>query len=318
MKDPVSNESESSFELMKVFVAFQLFGLFGILITLVTVVFSRSTPRHAAWFSFIISWIISTVAYTLLFWSGHLFSGSEPPFALCLIQGVMIYASPPLTAFTTLALVGQMWYLVHFFEVLFIQTKGKGNQGRPSQKMLIILLVLPYLLFIVIFVGNTILGLQHPSMVKRVSASGMYCTFTNRIPGRISTALCALLLIPVTVLEALICRALRRQCPSFNQAQSVRSMVLRVALFTLVGLISLVFSLIFIFDVHHGGALDVVLSLLPVFAALIFGTQSDVLRAWMFWKKTKPPETKHDHYEKEHPPAKIDGPGLNFIRVEEA
>ncbi|KAH0582061.1 hypothetical protein H2248_011717 [Termitomyces sp. 'cryptogamus'] len=201
MKDPVSNESESSFELMKVFVAFQLFGLFGILITLVTVVFSRSTPRHAAWFSFIISWIISTVAYTLLFWSGHLFSGSEPPFALCLIQGVMIYASPPLTAFTTLALVGQMWYLVHFFEVLFIQTKGKGNQGRPSQKMLIILLVLPYLLFIVIFVGNTILGLQHPSMVKRVSASGMYCTFTNRIPGRISTALCALLLIPVTVLE---------------------------------------------------------------------------------------------------------------------
>lgn len=93
-----TTEDESRFgaQLIEVYVTFQLFGLFGILITLATVIFSRSIPRHALWFSFAISWVISTVAYTLLLWGGYLSSDSKPPFALCLIQSAMIYASPPL------------------------------------------------------------------------------------------------------------------------------------------------------------------------------------------------------------------------------
>ncbi|KAG6873345.1 hypothetical protein C0995_000205 [Termitomyces sp. Mi166 len=314
-----ATDKDGSSSKLKIFIAFQLFGLFGILITLLTVTFSHSTPRHAAWYSFAISWVISTVAYTLLFWGGHFFSGSDPPFTLCLIQGVMIYASPPLTAFTTLALVVQVWWIL----LLDVPSNDQmlGVQARQSPMTLTMLLILPYLLFVTILVGSLILGVEDPSIVKRVSASKMYCNFTNRIPGRISTALCALLLIPVAILEARICRALHQQWPLFKRAPYALSMVFRVASFTLLGLMALVFSLIFFFDVHHGGALDIVLSLcrfslrfnvseqssvdtlsVPVLAVLIFGTQSDILRAWMFWKKPKPAETVNDGEEEKDLP----------------
>jgi hypothetical protein len=276
------DEDGNSPELVKVFISFHLFGLFGTLIILVTVLCSRSIQRHATWFSFAISWIISTVSYSLLFWGGSL-AKKKPPYTLCLIQGIMIYAAPPLTAGTTLALVTQIWFLVRS-----VVTATKSTTGRIPPIILTALLIIPYLLYITFLVSTLVIGWQNPQIVRR-AGSGMYCSFSNRMPGRISTLLVALILIPAAVLEILVCRAIRRQWSVFKQQPDALSTTLRVVAFTFVGILAIVLSIVFFFIIHHGADLNIIISIVPVTAVLMFGTQADLLRVWMFWKKRPMP-----------------------------
>ncbi|KAF8067918.1 hypothetical protein FPV67DRAFT_1164672 [Lyophyllum atratum] len=278
----VKDEEGNSLELINVFISFNLFGSFGMLIIIATAIFSRSISRHSTWFSFGISWIISTVSYTLLFWGKNL-TGPEPPYTLCLIQGILIYSAPPLTAATTLALVIQIWFVVRS-----VVTSTSSKAGRIPPLLLTALLVVPYLLYVAILVGTLVVGWQHPDTVRRVG-SGMYCNFSNRIPGRLSTLLVALIMLPAVVLEALICKALRQQWALFKRQPDALSMALRVVSFAFVGILAIALSLVFFFMVHHGADLNIVISMMPVSAVLIFGTQSDLLRVWMFWKKRPAP-----------------------------
>jgi hypothetical protein len=286
----VKDEEGNSSELIKVFISFNLFGLFGFLITLVTVLCSRSTPRHSTWFSFAISWIISAISYSLLFWGGNL-TGPEPPYTLCLIQGILVYSAPPLTAATTLALVVQIWFLVHS-----VVTTTSSKAGRMPPMLLTALLVIPYLLYITILIGTLVVGWYNPHTVRRVG-SGMYCNFSNRIPGRLSTLLVALIMVPAVVLEILICRALRQQWTLFKRTPDALSMVLRVVAFTFVGILAIALSMVFFFMIHHGADLNIVISIVPVSAVLIFGTQADLLRVWMFWKKRPIPNATEKQVE---------------------
>jgi len=252
---------------------------------LLTVLSSRSISRHPTWFSFIFSWILSTVSYTLLFWGGKL-AGPEPEYSFCLIQGTMVYAAPPFTAATTLALVIQIWFLVRS-----VVTSTSPISGRMSPLFSTILLVVPYILYVSVLVGTLIMGIQKPPIVRRVS-SGMYCGFSDKMPGRLSTFLVALIMIPTVVLEVLVCYALYRQWELFKRQKDALSMILRVVFFTCFGIMAIVFSLIFFFDVHHGAELNVTISLLPVVFTLVFGTQTDLIRVWMFWKKSEEPAPK--------------------------
>jgi len=279
----VKDEEGSSPQLTKIFISFQLFSLFGIIIVLATVLGSRSTPRHATWFSFAISWIISTASYSLLFWGGNL-SGPQPPYILCLIQGIMIYSAPPLTAATTLALVIQIWVVVR--SVAFTSPKA----GRMPVLLLTALLVVPYLIYVTILIGTLVVGWRDPLTVRRVG-SAMYCSFSNRVPGRLSTILVALIMLPAAVFEVLICKALRQQWTLFGHQTDALSMALRVVAFTFVGISAIALSVVFFFMIHHGSDLTIVISIVPVFAVLIFGSQADVLRVWMFWKKRPTPVT---------------------------
>ena len=92
---PAADVESSSLPLTYVFVSLQLFGLTGTTIMLVTAMFSSGVPRHSTWFSFMLSWIIYTLSYNLLFFAGQL-PGPEPPYGLCLIQSIMVCSAPPL------------------------------------------------------------------------------------------------------------------------------------------------------------------------------------------------------------------------------
>ncbi|KAK0192389.1 hypothetical protein F5146DRAFT_1039599 [Armillaria mellea] len=85
------------------FYVLQLTGFMGLLIILLTGTFSPTVAkRHVCWLNFIISWIISTISYSLLV--GHSMDW-EPPHGLCLTQAILVYSVPTLTACTTTALV---------------------------------------------------------------------------------------------------------------------------------------------------------------------------------------------------------------------
>ncbi len=78
-----------------VFIAFQCIGLFGSLIIMSTALYASRISRHMTWFSFMFSWFISSLSYTLLLFSGEI-NNPEPGFSVCFTQALLIYAAPPL------------------------------------------------------------------------------------------------------------------------------------------------------------------------------------------------------------------------------
>jgi len=277
----VTDEEGDSPALIKVFISFQLFGLFGTILMLVTALCPRSKPRQSTWYSFTISWIISTVSYTLLFWGGAL-TGPEPPYTLCLIQGILVYSAPPMTAATTLALVIQIWILVRS-----VVAAPSSKVGRVNPMFLAALLVFPYVLYVSILVGTFVVGWQNQRTVRRVG-TGMYCNFSDVIIGRATTFIMIVIMVPAVVFEVLVCRALHKQWILLKRQSDALSAVLRVASFTFMGLLGIALSILFFFMIHHGSDLNIVISIMPIAVVLIFGTQGDLLRVWMFWKK--PPQ----------------------------
>lgn len=92
---PPGSDEETPEALINVFISLQLLGLFGGILVFFTVVFSSIAQRHITWYNFILSWIIFTTSYSLLFFSGQL-KDAVPDLQVCVAQAALIYAAPPL------------------------------------------------------------------------------------------------------------------------------------------------------------------------------------------------------------------------------
>ncbi|KAF8157152.1 hypothetical protein B0H34DRAFT_798458 [Crassisporium funariophilum] len=267
--------------LLKAFIALQLFGLVGLVLMALTVLLSNTAPRHITWSSFVFSWIISCISYTLLFVAGQL-ENPTPPFGLCLTQAALIYSAPPLTAASTLALVTQVYFNVRN---LF------SDQLRRNEKVWTsALLTIPYLMHGVMAIACLVLGLNNPSTVQRIEV-GTYCNFKNRIPSKTSSITVAALMLPTIILEVLICNILRQNWSILKRRKYSPSTALRIIGFSMFGILAIALSIVFASSKDRDPELNIILSLLPAAAVLIFGTQSDILRVWMFWKPPVTTET---------------------------
>lgn len=94
---PAPDSKEQNVHIIRLFIAFQLIGLFGAFLMVLTVVCSPKLKarRHATWFNFMLSWMISATSYTLLFMAGQL-EARIPEFGVCFAQAVLVYAAAPL------------------------------------------------------------------------------------------------------------------------------------------------------------------------------------------------------------------------------
>lgn len=102
----------------KIFIALQFSGGIGMLLLLVTALVSRTQffrlstnnctgngpiKRSRTWYSFCISWMISSFSYCLLFFAMKQFNPNQKPsYGLCLTQAALVYSSPPLWVFSEL------------------------------------------------------------------------------------------------------------------------------------------------------------------------------------------------------------------------
>lgn len=71
-----------------------LVGGLGMVLMLITAAMSAKVKRLPTWYSFCVSWVISTVSYSLLFISAEQFTGT-PLFYVCYVQASLIYSLPP-------------------------------------------------------------------------------------------------------------------------------------------------------------------------------------------------------------------------------
>ncbi|KAJ7636730.1 hypothetical protein FB45DRAFT_449330 [Roridomyces roridus] len=262
--------------LINVFVALQMIGLIGSVALVLTTTLSSRAPRTPTWQNFFTSWIISTISYSLLLFAGQLRS-RDPPFGVCLAQAGLIYGTPSLAAATTFGLVVQIWF----------STQSLTAKKIPHERIwTLAILVLPYLVLFSMVLASWVIGSNNPELVKLIG-SGMYCHIgpTGAL-GKVSATIVTILLLPTLVFEVLICVSLRRNWSTFRRMKNSLSIVLRVIIFSVIGVLAIVLSAIFVFSANedHGASVNIVLALIPVLAVIVFSSQRDIISVWMFWR----------------------------------
>lgn len=251
-----------------VFYGFQMTGLLGAVVMLFTAaVWRKIVPRHPSWFNFMITWIISCSSYIFLV---GVPSGKNPSHALCLAQAALVYSVPSLTAGATISLV------IHVYMTLRSMLSGVLYRTWWT----IALVIGPYVPAWVVLMVSLHIGLREPDSVRR-SAENMYCNLKPNLPERLSAALVAAIMLIGLAVELIIFRNLWRAWGTLKRDdRNSASRVVRVLAFTIVGMLTIILSLIFCALPKHGAAFDLTISILPLSSVLIFGTQKDIITAW--------------------------------------
>ncbi|KAJ7111322.1 hypothetical protein C8R44DRAFT_856628 [Mycena epipterygia] len=267
--------------------AFNILSATGfILLTAIflTALLSARVKRVSTWYIYILAWMAFCITPFLLI--GHQTNlDPSPSFAVCAVDAALMYASRPFAAFATLSLV------IHLY--LNVSTRLKQGEVRP--RCILSLIVVPPTLYIVIFLWTLILGIRNPDQVE-LEPGGFYCHLTTSIPAIVGAALVVLGTALALLVEVLTALLLSRNWRAFRSLQRrdehaiSLSIIIRVSVFGILPIIGMALS----FTTYMPNLLDriwpiynILLALLPTTAALIFGSQMDLIRVWMFWRVEK-------------------------------
>ncbi|KAF8189774.1 hypothetical protein K438DRAFT_930773 [Mycena galopus ATCC 62051] len=258
-----------------VFYGLELAGLVGAVFMLLTaIIWRKRVRRHASWFNFTITWIISCSSY--LFLMGEPLD-QQPNHNLCLVQAALVYSVPTLTSGATIALV------IHIYMMLRnLLTLPTNRQGSLTAAVSSSLALHPAW---AMFVFSMKFGLDHPSLVRRSDSddgTASYCIMNTTLLQRVSGIVVVIIMVLCLVVEVVIFRHLRRAWETLQKDnRSSVSTIVRVLAFTLVGMLSIILSLIFsVTPNYHNTAFNIVIAMIPVFSVIIFGTQKDLITAW--------------------------------------
>ncbi|KAJ3846573.1 hypothetical protein EV368DRAFT_69804 [Lentinula lateritia] len=261
------------------FIVFQLIGLVGSILMLFTACISKIVrKRHWSWFSFVFSWIVNCVSYSLL-------AGApidwQPEYPLCLTQAALIYTVP-----TFLALVIQVLVSVRALAAIHVNPTAitYSNGGNTSLRRLwtFLLLSIPYLSGAGMFAMSLVIGLGDRETVRREPGE-FYCNMKNSVPGKLSAAIVAAIMLICVSLGITICVILRKNWNAVrSDVQVPLATVTRVLCFSAFSAVATVLGLLFFITPRssHGFGLEITLSLLPVAAVVTFGSQKDLVRSW--------------------------------------
>ncbi|PBK99582.1 hypothetical protein ARMGADRAFT_1059684 [Armillaria gallica] len=267
----------------RVFDVLQISGAAGFLLIVLTAILSRHIQRHFTWLNFCISWIISCVSYTLLVFTGT--NGSKHvPYALCVTQAALIYGAPVLTGGTTFSLAFYMY------------THVKASLDHTSLGVDTFWLILgPYLIGLGFFLGVLVSGIRQPSQVHKAQN---YCDLTSPFPydpyaailvivlkGRYRSKAAALVVAlaatGVVLISVFVAVQLYRNRRRLGHGTLHVAAAIRVICFGIVGFLGFVISAVYVITWNQGPGFDIILALVPNFGVVIFGSQADILHAWI-------------------------------------
>ncbi|KAJ8509090.1 hypothetical protein ONZ45_g8715 [Pleurotus djamor] len=268
--------------LIAIFDLTQILGYLLLMAIVLTAWLSKSIRRSPAWYNFLITWMISCVSYLVTLGQQ---TGSHPHFGICLLQSMLIYAAPAITVSAGLAFSVEMWRIV---------TRATSDRHTESPRMDVFLIVAPYIVHLAICMEVLAIGLSDRSLVAR-DETFMFCHLTSGTPSLITA--CVVILSIVVAVGFLTSTAihLRKHWSAFRllqarQVVNIHKMVIRFGIFTILPTLGLILSVTQVTAKLTGEAdsiLTIAVGTLPLGAALIFGTQVDLIHAWMFWKWKK-------------------------------
>ncbi|KAF7356534.1 hypothetical protein MVEN_00987000 [Mycena venus] len=250
--------------------------------------FTGRVSRTLTWYSFMFSWMWYSTANVIL--AGRR-SSTEPPFALCLFQAGLIYASPVFTCATGLAfivevgtLLGNMAAPLLFFQ-LYLRL-GSLAPGLPISRLRVVpLIVLPLLLNLTVFLKVVIYGLDNKSTVH-LNSSHLYCHIGTNIQLKFASLLVILLVVPTVVIEALTATTLYWKYKNIRNMEPTSpfslTLFVQTVFFTFVAIIGLTIGAIGLKNpnpILQTGQTAAQASV-PIACALVFLTQMDIVQSW--------------------------------------
>jgi len=248
-------------------------------ILLAVFTFNTRATRHPTLINLCLTWILSGIfSCTLLYWGVH--EGPEPPFGLCVTQSSLVYGVPPMTATAVCALVFQVW-------LGLFNSKKETVDPRWRTFRTALLLTAPYIVYGSWATAAAWLGIQNPERVSRnrrfFYCSLEYAPFTDGI-GLFT----ALILIVTMTFEIWIAVILRKNWRDIRRAGSrggvALDLIFRVCLFGVYVMLGMVLSLLSLVA-PKSPIPDLWVASVPMIVVIIFGSQKDVFRALIFWRK---------------------------------
>lgn len=255
---------------IRTFIALNFAGGFGLLVVILTAFFSPNVTRVPTWYNFCASWIFSCISYTLLTFGGQQITDS-PTRSLCFAQAVLIYAVPPLTSCTTLALLIQI--LHNFSDTIANLPNRKIHRSPPS------LLLGPYFIFLVVLLGLVLSESQGPSTIAK-SARGTYCYSTNLTWQRVSYGFVGGVSLLILVVQVHLAFRIYRSSHIMTRGSPCLTTALRGMLFSVIGVLTVFVAIALAITQAQSLTLDIILASLPTLALVVFGSQHDLIYSW--------------------------------------
>ncbi|KAJ6516447.1 hypothetical protein C8R45DRAFT_245052 [Mycena sanguinolenta] len=245
---------------------------FGMFLIILTAASSPKVKRNATWYTFCFGWILFCISYTLTFIIGQ---QNSPSFGPCVTQAAAIYTAPILTSFTTLAFAIDMLLSVRAAMTTELQPKRKHS-------ITLALLIAPFLIWLSMFVGFLIYGVNNPALVRK-GPNGTYCDLDTATPSKISGAIVVFGTLLILICEGYVATRLFRN-RNLLQDRRFAAMVVRVMIFSLLGAFALGIGFTYVLFYKQAPVFDISTALLPVGAVIIFGTHLDLFNVWLFWR----------------------------------
>ncbi|KAJ7916952.1 hypothetical protein B0H13DRAFT_347208 [Mycena leptocephala] len=262
-----------------------LSGLGFILLAVVffTALLSSRVKRVSTWYCYMMAWMAFCITPFPVI--GHQTHADPPPsFAPCVVNSALMYASRPFAAFGTLSLILQ----------LYLNVSARLRHREVRQGSVFVLLVIPPILYFITFFATLLLGIVKPTQVK-LESGGFYCHVgvAHSLPAVIIACFVLFAAVACVVIEAMIMFLLSQNWRAFRGLQIhdehtvSLSIIIRVSVFAFLPLIGL--GLSFTTYVPHlvqkiFPPYNLLLASLPTTAAVLFGSQTDIVHVWMFWR----------------------------------
>ncbi|KAF8491121.1 hypothetical protein JB92DRAFT_3147741 [Gautieria morchelliformis] len=293
------------------FLALQISGgHIGLVIVLAFAVFSRKVRRDSTFLNFCITWIFSSIVFSILLYRGN--SGNSTANSLgivpqnkCLAQAALTTGAQVMTACSTLALVIQLW--------LGLRTAIHGDHTtriRQTRWVTVALLAAPYILFFTFALPAVIVGERTVDIagttIEKAIPTNFYCSVIEENSFLQANYGVTLGLLLVTVIfDGLIITMLYKHWWAFRHVQTksavTLSILLRVILFSVYRIVvavaygSVINRPPVISSAGTGATLsvdfsipiwvDILQAALPLVGFLILGVNSDMVGSLMFWRR---------------------------------
>ncbi|KAG5717414.1 hypothetical protein E4T56_gene7689 [Termitomyces sp. T112] len=218
--------------------------------------------------------------------------GPEPPYGRCLAQAVLIYAAPPMCA------LGHTCLVIDYYILVSSLTFGKK---APNHLVFRMLLAIPWIAFgLLIYI--TLLLISDPSVVRR-NGNHFYCFVKNQTPFVVSAVTIFVAFVAIIAVKVHTAIILRRHWSAFKMSVTSEkpylslSMFVRMSIFTAMSFIAAGLDMSAVYRLGDNTAgWAITLIVIPTLAALVFGTQRDILQAWVFWGKQNPDDSSTDSF----------------------
>ncbi|KAL5523933.1 hypothetical protein ACEPAG_8106 [Sanghuangporus baumii] len=288
--------------------------------------YSADSSKHPLLVSFLASWMLYSISFCLLLYTGHQFD-DQKPMSLCVLQLSMVYGSAISTPLAGLALIFNIWLmtvrLIHFGpggdledEVDEIPVSSENRYHAPGEKQIpswvtIMLIIIPYSAYLMTVLFFLVEESRNTDRVHRGQES-IYCSLDSSQEGAVPYIV-ALTVLACVIMEALVVAKLVkfRKTSKWPKAKLAADtfvrLFIRIGILTLYGILSLMAAITFWFKANKQFAFaHAVQAMLPTAALLIFGTQRDLLTAWgimPLWNRLsgkKSPTASPGRYEISH------------------